>query len=334
MFLFAAASTVIDLATANLYGIRFGGDLPLQPVPDTAGIKGFTFRNHDGLQSPVMIFSSGATIADCVFEDNEGGGGWSGAISASESPYSPQPPHTLRIERCVFRRNVHEPFGYGWGGALSVESGAQGNYHLVLENSLFEENEGKVGGALYAEEVDLDVRNCQFHANRASTTASALSWKIDADYDPVPARHVSILGSTFHGNVCTTPNAPAVSFGGDGVPAATMSARSSIFWGNTNPGASQIQVLTSTHVAADVAWCTIQGGLAGWSGPVTVGPGNSVADPLFVNPAAGDLHLAPGSPCRDAGDPAFAGLPGELDLDGEPRVFGPAVDQGADEDQP
>ena len=48
--------------------------------------------------------------------------------------------------------------------------------------------------------------------------------------------------------------------------------------------------------------------------------------PVSGTPARASLPLP--------GDPAFAGLPGELDLDGEPRVFGPAVDQGADEDQP
>jgi hypothetical protein len=31
--------------------------------------------------------------------------------------------------------------------------------------------------------------------------------------------------------------------------------------------------------------------------------GNISADPLFVNPSAGDYHLTPGSPCIDAGDP-------------------------------
>ena len=51
-------------------------------------------------------------------------------------------------------------------------------------------------------------------------------------------------------------------------------------------------------------------------------------DPLLVDPAHGDFHLAAGSPCIDAGDPA--NYP-ETDFEGDPRPMGPAPDIGADE---
>ncbi len=54
------------------------------------------------------------------------------------------------------------------------------------------------------------------------------------------------------------------------------------------------------------------------------------ADPLFVDRAAGDYHLSPLSPCRDAGWNDAPRLP-LLDFDGEGRVFGGIVDIGADE---
>jgi outer membrane protein assembly factor BamB len=54
-----------------------------------------------------------------------------------------------------------------------------------------------------------------------------------------------------------------------------------------------------------------------------------------VNEAAnddfGDLHLRMTSPCIDAGDPASWIGPDAVDIDGEPRIMGPAVDMGADE---
>jgi hypothetical protein len=47
--------------------------------------------------------------------------------------------------------------------------------------------------------------------------------------------------------------------------------------------------------------------------------GNISADPLFVNPLAGDYHLRPGSPSIDTGDNTAPNLPA-TDLDGNPRI--------------
>jgi hypothetical protein len=109
-----------------------------------------------------------------------------------------------------------------------------------------------------------------------------------------------------------------------------MEIRNSIFWNNGGAGL-----------------CTDSGSLAGvsadkvhhcdFSDHLYEGKnGNFCADPLFVQPSAGDLHLNEDSPCIDAGqlpaDPAK-----ELDIDGDPRVVdgdgdGSALpDVGADE---
>lgn len=54
---------------------------------------------------------------------------------------------------------------------------------------------------------------------------------------------------------------------------------------------------------------------------------NQSADPLFADAAAGDYHLAAGSPAIDAG--ALDSLSGSIDPDGNPRVLGSAPDIGA-----
>jgi len=56
--------------------------------------------------------------------------------------------------------------------------------------------------------------------------------------------------------------------------------------------------------------------------------GNISADPLFVDRAAGNFHLLPGSPCIDAGDDAVV-TAGQTDLAGQPRIQGAHVDMGS-----
>lgn len=51
-------------------------------------------------------------------------------------------------------------------------------------------------------------------------------------------------------------------------------------------------------------------------------------DPFFVNPAIGDYHLQSASPAIDAG--TSEGAP-DVDIDGDPRPTGNAMDIGADE---
>ncbi len=52
-------------------------------------------------------------------------------------------------------------------------------------------------------------------------------------------------------------------------------------------------------------------------------------DPLLVSTAAPDLHLQSASPAIDRGQTLTEA--GSLDIDGQPRVQGTAIDLGADE---
>lgn len=58
--------------------------------------------------------------------------------------------------------------------------------------------------------------------------------------------------------------------------------------------------------------------------------GNLSLDPRLASVRFGNLHLQAESPCRDAGRDGVGAL-GALDIDGEPRQQGAAVDIGADE---
>ena len=102
------------------------------------------------------------------------------------------------------------------------------------------------------------------------------------------------------------------------------------------------------QIAADVPtvrYCDIQGGF--------LGEGNIDVDPKFATPGywadptlpaapgdnaavwiGGDYHLSEGSPCIDAGDPAFTGEWIPTDMDGQPRILGGRPDMGCDEVAP
>ncbi len=64
--------------------------------------------------------------------------------------------------------------------------------------------------------------------------------------------------------------------------------------------------------------------------PEMVGPHDIVADPMFINVAAGNFKLQPGSPAIDSGINDF---PVTRDFEGKPRPVGKAPDRGAFEAQ-
>lgn len=79
---------------------------------------------------------------------------------------------------------------------------------------------------------------------------------------------------------------------------------------------------------------TNHGNVAPAAGAVP-GPNDVFADPLLTNVVTGDLHIVPGSPCRDAGNPAVPAWVAS-DFDGGPRLLaGPSgllrPEIGADE---
>ncbi|MCP4590964.1 MAG: hypothetical protein GY842_09480, partial [bacterium] len=121
-----------------------------------------------------------------------------------------------------------------------------------------------------------------------------------------------------------------------------------ILWGGTGVFGAELMVdrweVTDTSWAT-VSYCDVAGGEAGVyvgdGSTLTWVDGNLEVDPQFVDIdgpdgdsstwADNDFHLAGASPCIDVGDPGFAPLVGETDLDGEARVQACRVDMGSDE---
>jgi hypothetical protein len=70
--------------------------------------------------------------------------------------------------------------------------------------------------------------------------------------------------------------------------------------------------------------------LSAWQNATGTDSHSLSIDPQFKNAQSGDYHLSSDSPCRDVGD-CLATSADSLDIDGQPRIVGAAVDMGADE---
>ena len=73
---------------------------------------------------------------------------------------------------------------------------------------------------------------------------------------------------------------------------------------------------------------------ASWRSSTTNDMDSIFADPLFINAAGTNFHLSTNSPAVNAGDPNFqslANMPGETDIDLQPRIALGRTDIGADE---
>jgi len=157
---------------------------------------------------------------------------------------------------------------------------------------------------------------CVFLGNRATDGGG---------FHNVDSGTATLVNCLFSGNTATSSGG-----GLQGIDQSVTTVTNCIFWANAAPAGSQIRIQSAT---AAVTYSCIQGGWAG--------AGNIDDDPLFVDPdgpdndpdtwADNDYHLSVGSPCIEAGDPAFVPLPDETDMDSEPRIMGCRVDMGADE---
>jgi hypothetical protein len=121
-----------------------------------------------------------------------------------------------------------------------------------------------------------------------------------------------VMNNTIHGNVSNTGGGLMVNSIND-PPAIT----NTILWNNSATTDPEISVQIGNPV---FTYCDVKGG---WTGE-----GNIDADPQFVDPGSGDLHLTWTSPCVNRGTAEEA--PAD-DLDGDLRPCMGSVDMGADE---
>ncbi len=198
------------------------------------------------------------------------------------------------ISNCVANNPNNMYYEHG-GGIYGTGS------NPIVSHCTITQNLANVGGAIYCTyQSNLTIDNCIIADNTASYAGGGIGF-----YDS----GATISHCTIAGNSASEDGGIHGSYNG------YILIDHCILWGNSN---GQI---SGNHVT--VSYCDVEGGYAG--------TGNINSDPFFLNPAGGDYHISSSSPCIDAGDPNYAVGPGEVDIDGDPRVVNLRIDIGADE---
>lgn len=331
------------ITNCNFYNNRLGGG------------------NHYG--GAIHVTGGTLTVTDVTLRDNacnyngDNSSMHGGVIYASGAT-------SVDLARCWFDRNqASSYYKTSQGGALYFS--ACGN--VLIDQCLFTTNfiskhethtgTSSAGGTLYANDLRrLHVRDSRFVGaytigiygvggvfcladtntkngmmttivERCSFSFSGIENKTNARAD---MRHqsghlfmtnviygVNVVGDglVVTGGEATLANATITGAMGCGVTVSggTCTLKNSIVWGNALGG---VNVAGGTFAATYTC-----------SQELLDGAGNRSADPLFKNAGAFDYHITYDSPCRNAGDKTGF-QKSDLDLDGNRRVFGQAIDLG------
>ncbi|NLF39582.1 hypothetical protein GX586_09065 [bacterium] len=178
-------------------------------------------------------------------------------------------------------------------GGVACGSGALVDRVLIVSNQAV-----RYGGGLKISQRG-EARNCLVLNNSASSAGGVLFYAGGV-----------LENATVSGNVASNSGG-----GMRFVNAGTN--RNSIVYFNTCPYPSTINIEVQGAVRNERVCST----------PLPAGPGNTNANPLFVDRAAGNYELLPGSPCINTGTNR-AWMAGALDFAGNPRIIDGAVDMG------
>ncbi len=258
---------------------------------NTAGIAGggVAINNYPG---------GTITLTNCAIEGNSG-------AQAGGGVYNNNAGGALTMTNCAM---IGNNAAYGGGVCSGNISGSA----LTITGCAVEGNTAQYGGGLENDNGGglFIVSNCVLTGNTASVYAGGMYNA--SDYSSAPNNGLlTVINCSLSGN--TAPSGAGGGLYNSNHYGGTIALTNDICYGDQGG-----EVVNDTYYQPDplVTFCDIQGGYAG--------TGDIDADPLFVNAAAGDLHLRPGSLCVGLGTAAGAPL---KDKDGLTRPDPPS--QGA-----
>ncbi len=279
----------------------------------TAVIDGFTIKDGnatgggaDNNGGGIYMAGGAPTIANVVLAGNAASGN-GGAMFCG-------PSSGPGMEGVVFEENSASING----GGLYVATGGV----VVLQDVIFRQNSAaSLGGAIASVGSNLTVVNGLLYDNTALVSGGGM---------------YNSGASTLLTNVtCAANNAAAAGGGMYNVLGSVTTIKNSIVALNSavTMGDEIYNSSSTAQIASSLVYGSGGSG-AGWDTSIgSDGGGNLDADPRFRDVAAGDARPWSSSPAINAGDDAS--LPTGLteDLDGQPRIYGAAVDMGAYEYQ-
>ncbi len=259
-----------------------------------------TFIGNSSVNGGGMFNSGSATVTNCTFSGNSAIGEFVGGGGMYNGLGSPT------VTNCSFTGNTADGSNATGGGMFN------GGSNPMVTNCSFTANTAAYrGGGMYNfSDSSPMVTSCTFDANVAGVSGGGM-WNSSGSSP-------TVTNCMFSGN--------RADFGGGMRNVSAASVRNCTFTGNEATDACISNSATGNAIANSVIWdnCPSQiigpGVVAysavegGWPGT-----GNTNADPQFVDPAGGDFHLLPGSPCIDAANNLFVPAGITTDLDGNPR---------------
>ncbi|MFH2094745.1 MAG: right-handed parallel beta-helix repeat-containing protein [Bacteroidota bacterium] len=253
--------------------------------------------NGAGAGAGILLFQAAPAVSNCIITGNSAGkaGGIYTMYTDTWPITSANPVND--ITNCTIEGNHAQMRGAGMQCDLATHP------NLVKCKFLNNVCDAKGGGLYLDFGCSPSITNCLFADNTAMRAAG-----VGADGSSQPV----LVNCTVTGNFCRDVGAGIYtgSYGIDMGSANIPVLVNCIVYDNETEwgGPADLRIW---HVNTfDISFSDIGTGFTSF------GTGNIQADPLFVNPGAGDYHLQAGSPCVDAG--TAAGAPAG-DLDGNAR---------------
>jgi hypothetical protein len=206
----------------------------------------------------------------------------------------------LTVQNCTIQNNVWDGiYGNGFTGTL------------ICRNSRICGN-GRYGIDSYYPNGPTDVNDCFIYHN-----GNTGIYVVNLYSQPVNIINDTVYGNTYSGIDGYYDNRP-------------LTVKNCIAWNNGSSNKYNVYCYDNDNstLFSTVTYSCIQGGYA--NGGNNINP----SAPGFVNADTNDFHLASGSgPCVNVCD-GYTPATGEVDIDGDSRKIGSAVDMGADEYNP